>query len=663
MKLGILLCLLFLVVLILPAQPRKHGHGHGHGEGKEAEHGHGHGHGHGRGRGHGGKHHGKHAKKYTGVTELLEDLFFQVRDVLEEDEEDEEERDISDWLFELQEPEGKCDPNPCKNGGVCEVKGKRGFKCDCPEPFKGKRCERARRICKKWTCGRGECGLTSSPPFYECKCKQPFQPPLCRTVSLCNPNPCKFNGTCVQDGTDFDCMCMPDYRGRFCQVDPDDCYEGDGEDYRGNVTETEDGDECLYWNSHFILENGANPFSDLEDTDGLGPHNFCRNPDGDTKPWCFIRKGRKLRWDYCDVEQCAEPTVVPPTSALPIDPMPTGPGPQPNGGVPGPPQPGPTKPGPTKPEPTKPGPTKPGPTKPGPTKPEVPTCAPSSEPATTLSTTKGPVLQPTLGATAEPAQFSTCGIAQPKRTIQRIYGGLKAIPGALPWQVSLQVRPKGSTLPFRHSCGGVLIESCWVLTAGHCIDKKHDIEAVLGTVSLGMEESTEQTLQVEEAIIHENYRETPSAVENDIALLRLKGVNGSCAEETQFVRTACMPDVTMPDGSECTISGWGATEDLKYGSDHLLDAKVLLINQEKCSSPTVYSSSVGPSMFCAGYLQGGVDSCQGDSGGPLTCEQHQVQVIYGLVSWGDQCGRANKPGVYTRVTDYLDWIKSKTQTA
>ena len=38
--------------------------------------------------------------------------------------------------------QGKCDPNPCKNGGVCEVKGKRGFKCDCPEPFKGKRCER-----------------------------------------------------------------------------------------------------------------------------------------------------------------------------------------------------------------------------------------------------------------------------------------------------------------------------------------------------------------------------------------------------------------------------------------------------------------------------------------------------------------------------------------
>ena len=139
-------------------------------------------------------------------------------------------------------------------------------------------------------------------------------------------------------------------------------------------------------------------------------------------------------------------SVVPATDALPTGPMPTSLRPQPTGGVPGP----------TKPGPTKPGPTMPGPTKPGPTKPEVPTRAPTQE----------PILQPT---SAVPAQFSTCGKAQPKRPTKRIYGGLKTIPGALPWQVSLQVRLKGSTLPFRHTCGGVLIESCWVLTAGHCM--------------------------------------------------------------------------------------------------------------------------------------------------------------------------------------------------
>lgn len=58
---------------------------------------------------------------------------------------------------------------------------------------------------------------------------------------------------------------------------PNDCYVDDGESYRGNVSETDDGDECLYWNSHFLLENGVNPFNSFEDKDGLGPHNFCRS--------------------------------------------------------------------------------------------------------------------------------------------------------------------------------------------------------------------------------------------------------------------------------------------------------------------------------------------------------------------------------------------------
>lgn len=50
----------------------------------------------------------------------------------------------------------------------------------------------------------------------------------------------------------------------------------DGETYRGNVSETEHGFDCLYWNSHFILEFGINPFDSFEDREGLGLHNFCR---------------------------------------------------------------------------------------------------------------------------------------------------------------------------------------------------------------------------------------------------------------------------------------------------------------------------------------------------------------------------------------------------
>lgn len=54
---------------------------------------------------------------------------------------------------------------------------------------------------------------------------------------------------------------------------------------------------------------------------------------------------------------------------------------------------------------------------------------------------------------------------------------------------------------------------------------------------------------------------------------------------------------------------------------------------------------------------------QGDSGGPLTCKVNDARTVYGLVSWGDQCGRKNKPGVYTRVTEFVDWINSKIKSS
>ena len=67
-------------------------------------------------------------------------------------------------------------------------------------------------------------------------------------------------------------------------------------------------------------------------------------------------------------------------------------------------------------------------------------------------------------------------------------------------------------------------------------------------------------------------------------------------------------------------------------------------------------------MFCAGYLEGGIDTCQGDSGGGMICEVRGRQSVMGLTSWGTGCGRPNRPGVYTKVSDYLDWITEKLTT-
>ncbi|ELV12170.1 Transmembrane protease serine 11E [Tupaia chinensis] len=128
-------------------------------------------------------------------------------------------------------------------------------------------------------------------------------------------------------------------------------------------------------------------------------------------------------------------------------------------------------------------------------------------------------------------------------------------------------------------------------------------------------------------------------------------------------RTVCLPDASYEfhPGDDMFVTGFGARQNDGSSQNHLRQVQVELIDTKTCNEPQSYNGAITPRMLCAGFLKGRRDACQGDSGGPLVSPNaRDIWYLAGIVSWGDECGKPNKPGVYTRVTAFRNWIASKT---
>lgn len=257
-------------------------------------------------------------------------------------------------------------------------------------------------------------------------------------------------------------------------------------------------------------------------------------------------------------------------------------------------------------------------------------------------------------------------VSRDKASATRIVGGFEAQPGDWPFMgVLLSANARNPYYEFY--CAVSLIAPSWALTAAHCVvngdgsfNPNQKLDVIIGIHDL--EERQGERIHVAEIILNADY--DYAASDGDIALLRLERPS-KAMPVTLVEQNTGTPIVTSGNS---TVLGWGATQtDGTGGTDVLLQVTVPVVTNEECQraedSQDGYGATITDNMVCAGLAAGGKDACFGDSGGPLMIYENNQWTQIGIVSFGpfEGCALPNAYGVYTRVSQYRDWIDDQME--
>ncbi|XP_067855110.1 hepatocyte growth factor-like protein [Heptranchias perlo] len=357
----------------------------------------------------------------------------------------------------------------------------------------------------------------------------------------------------------------PRVRTAFClqlkrcedDIEPEDCYNGNGTTYRGLVSKTRKGIPCQWWDSNNPhnprVTPQTHPEADLQ-------RNYCRNPDGDSHgPWCYTIDP-KVQWDYCAISTC-----------------------------------------------------------------------------------KGHA-KPSSKENPESVKFDSCGKRDDRMSQMlksRIMGGF---PGNSPWTVSLRNREG------KHFCGGTLVSRNWIISTKQCFSSCYadfrGYKAWMGTLlnNPRPDDPDKQAIPIRRAVCG------PKG--SNLIMLEMERL----VTLNNRVAVICLPPqrYIVPEGTKCEIAGWGETRGT--GNDDVLKILAMpVMSNDECNQ--YYRGRVIDTEICAGTVERGAGACERDYGGPLACFTHDCWVLEGVIIPGRGCGRQGQPGIFVRVSMYVDWIK------
>ncbi|XP_076766031.1 serine protease notopleural [Xylocopa sonorina] len=304
----------------------------------------------------------------------------------------------------------------------------------------------------------------------------------------------------------------------------------------------------------------------------------------------------------------------------------------------------------------------------------------SAKPITESSTeyvTKMPSILSTLSTIASvtidtelPVPMETLNMSDYKQVCgrrlfpeSRIVGGNRSSFGKWPWQISLR---QWRTSTYLHKCGAALLNENWAITAAHCVENvpPSDLLLRIGEHDLANEDEPYGYQERRVQIVASHPQFDPRTFEYDLALLRFYE---PLLPFQPNVLPICLPDDDETYvGRTAYVTGWGRLYDEGPLPSTLQEVAVPVINNTMCEGMyrnAGYIEHIPHIFICAGWRNGGFDSCEGDSGGPMVIQRARDKrwILAGVISWGIGCAVPNQPGVYTRISEFREWINQILQ--